>query len=91
MTKAEFIVRLSKKTKLSKAQTARIVDAIFDELAALMKKGDSIALTGFGTFHVTKRQARKGRNPRTGALMKIPASKVPRFRAGKNLRAAIKK
>jgi len=90
MTKAEFIQSVSKKVKLSKAQTARIVDATLDEVQALLKKGDSIAFTGFGTFLVTKRKARKGRNPRTGASMNIPATSVPRFRPGKNLRAAIK-
>lgn len=91
MTKAEFIAKVSKKVQLSKAQTGRVVDATFDEVAALMKKGDSIALTGFGTFHVSKRKSRKGRNPRTGEMMKIPASKVPRFRPGKHLKAAFKK
>ncbi len=91
MTKAEFVEKVSKKVKLSKAQTARLIDATFEEVAGLMKRGDSIALTGFGTFHVSKRQARKGRNPRTGEIMKIPATRVPRFRAGKNLRASIKK
>lgn len=90
MTKAEFIQSVSKKVKLSKAQTARIVDATLDEVTGLLKKGDSIAFTGFGTFLVTKRKARKGRNPRTGATMNIPATSVPRFRPGKNLRAAIK-
>lgn len=90
MTKAEFIERVSGQVKLSKAQTGRIVDNIFDEVARLMKEGDSIAFTGFGTFHVSKRKARKGRNPRTGSIMNIPESNVPRFRPGKNLKAAIK-
>ncbi len=90
MTKAEFIERVSKEAKLSKAQTGRLVDTIFDEIAALMKVGDSIAFTGFGTFHVSKRKARKGRNPRTGAIMNIPESNVPRFRPGKNLKTSIK-
>ncbi len=90
MTKADFIQSVSKKVKLSKAQTARIVDATLDEVTGLLKKGDSIAFTGFGTFLVTKRKARKGRNPRTGATMNIPATSVPRFRPGKNLRSAIK-
>ena len=90
MTKADFVAAVSKKIKLSKAQTARIIDATFDEVQALLKKGDSIAFTGFGTFLVTKRKARKGRNPRTGEMMNIPASKVPRFRPGKHLKAALK-
>lgn len=90
MTKADFIQNVSKKVKLSKAQTAKIVDVMFDEVQGLLKKGDSISFTGFGTFLVTKRKARKGRNPRTGAAMNIPASSVPRFRPGKHLKAAVK-
>ena len=90
MTKADFVQAVSKKVKLSKAQTARVLDATLDELTALLKKGDSIALTGFGTFLVTRRKARKGRNPRTGSSMNIPAAKVPRFRAGKHLKATVK-
>ena len=90
MTKAQFVQNVSKKVKLSKAQTAKIVDTMLDEVKSLLKKGDSIALTGFGTFLVTKRKARKGRNPRTGAAMSIAATTVPRFRPGKTLKAAVK-
>lgn len=90
MTKAEFVQSVAKKMKLSKAQTAKIVDATLDEVKGLLKRGDSIAFTGFGTFLVTKRKSRKGRNPRTGATMNIPATSVPRFRPGKNLKAAVK-
>jgi len=90
MTKAEFIERVSKKIKLSKAQTSRILEATLGEVQATLKKGDSIAFTGFGTFSVSKRKGRTGRNPRTGAAMKIPASKVPKFKAGKFLKAAVK-
>ncbi len=90
MTKAQFVQNVSKKVKLSKAQTAKIVDTMLDEVKGLLKKGDSIALTGFGTFLVTKRKARKGRNPRTGAAMSIAATTVPRFRPGKTLKAAVK-
>ncbi len=90
MTKAEFIERVSKKVKLSKAQTGRVVDAALDEVTGLLKRRDSIALTGFGTFLVTRRKARRGRNPRTGATMNIPASSVPRFRPGKHLKASVK-
>ena len=90
MTKAEFIERVSKKVRLSKAQTGRVMDAALDEVTGLLKRGDSIALTGFGTFLVTKRKARRGRNPRTGATMNIPASTVPRFRPGKHLKASVK-
>ncbi|HKI98131.1 MAG TPA: HU family DNA-binding protein [bacterium] len=90
MTKAEFIQKVSKKTKLSKAQTARILDATLGEVQGLLKKGDAIAFTGFGTFSVSRRKARKGRHPRTGAPMSIPATKVPRFRPGKFLKDAVK-
>ena len=90
MTKAQFVQNVSKKVKLSKAQTAKIVDTMLDEVKGLLKKGDSIALTGFGTFLVTKRKARKGRNPRTGEAMSISATTVPRFRPGKTLKAAVK-
>lgn len=90
MTKADFISRVSKKVRLSKAQTGRVMDAMLDELTGVLKRKDSIALTGFGTFLVSKRKARKGRNPRTGATMNIPASSVPRFRPGKHLKATVK-
>ncbi len=90
MTKADFVSNVSKKVKLSKAQTGRILDATLAELTGILKKGDSIALTGFGTFLVTNRKARRGRNPRTGAVMNIPASRVPRFRPGKHLKATVK-
>ncbi len=90
MTKADFIQAISRKVKLSKAQTGRIVDATFDELKAVLERGDSIAMTGFGTFLVSKRKARTGRNPRTGVPMTIPPSSVPRFRPGKDLKASVR-
>jgi nucleoid DNA-binding protein len=90
MTKAEFIMRVAKKCKLSKAQTAKIIDATLEEVEGLLKKGDSISFTGFGTFSISKRKARRGRHPRTGNPMIIAAAKVPRFRAGKNLKAAVR-
>jgi DNA-binding protein HU-beta len=90
MTKAEFVLRVSRRVKLSKAHTARVVDAALDEIQGLMKKGDSIAFTGFGTFLVARRKARRGRHPRSGKPMTIAAARVPRFRAGKFLKSAIK-
>lgn len=90
MTKAEFVQKVSKKVKLSKAHTAKIIDTTLDEVQGLLKKGDSISFTGFGTFSVSKRKSRKGRHPRTGSPMTIPASRVPRFRAGKFLKSAVK-
>jgi len=73
-----------------KAQTARILDATLGEVQGLLKKGDAIAFTGFGTFSVSRRKSRRGRHPRTGAPMNIPATKVPRFRAGKFLKDAVR-
>jgi DNA-binding protein HU-beta len=90
MTKAEFVAKVSKRIKLSKAQTGRIVDAALEEVEGLLKKGDSISFTGFGTFFVTKRKARRGRHPRTGKPMTIPSARVPRFRAGKFLKSAVR-
>jgi len=90
MTKAEFIARVSKRVKLSKTQTGKMLDTALDEVEILLKKGDSISFTGFGTFCVSKRKARQGRHPRTGNPMKIPASRVPRFRAGKFLKRAVR-
>jgi DNA-binding protein HU-beta len=89
MTKAELVARIAKKTKSSQAQTGRVLDAALGELRTLLGKGDSIALTGFGSFSVAKRAKRKGRNPRTGKEMNIAATKVARFRPGKGLKEAI--
>jgi len=90
MTKAEFIAKVSKRIKLSKARTGKVIDATLDEVEGLLKKGDSISFTGFGTFSVAKRKARRGRHPRTGKPMSIPAARVPRFRAGKFLKRAVR-
>ncbi len=90
MTKAEFVAKVSKRVKLSKAQTGKILDVALDEVEGVLKKGDSISFTGFGTFSVSRRKARRGRHPRTGNPMSIPASRVPRFRAGKFLKSAVR-
>ena len=90
MTKAEFVAKVSKRVKLSKAQTGKILDAALEEVEGVLKKGDSISFTGFGTFSVSRRKARRGRHPRTGNPMSIPASRVPRFRAGKFLKSAVR-
>lgn len=90
MTKAEFVAKVSRRVKLSKAQTGKILDVTLDEVEGLLKKGDSISFTGFGTFSVSKRKARRGRHPRTGNPLSIPAFRVPRFRAGKFLRSAVR-
>ena len=89
MTKAELVSKVAKKTKCSQAQAARVIDATLGEVRMLLGKGGSIAFTGFGSFSVTKRAKRKGRNPRTGKEMNIAATKVPRFRPGKALKETI--
>ncbi|MGE0071784.1 MAG: HU family DNA-binding protein [Thiomonas sp.] len=90
MNKAELIEHIANTAELNKAQAARALDAMIDAVRRTLKKGDSVSLIGFGTFAVTKRAARTGRNPRTGAAIKIKAAKIPKFRPGKGLKDAIK-
>ncbi len=73
----------------SKAQAHRIVEAFFDTIMKTMKRGEDVAISGFGTFRVAKRAAREGRNPKTGEKIHIPASVKPKFRAGKALKEAV--
>ncbi len=89
MNRKELIDALADKTGSTKADADRNIAALIDILTATLKKGDSIALVGFGTFEVRKRAARTGRNPATGAELKIKASKVPAFKAGKTLKDAV--
>jgi DNA-binding protein HU-beta len=79
------------KADISKQKAAQAVDAVIDAIKASLKKGDDVRLVGFGTFTVTKRAATTGRNPRTGEPIKIPASKRPKFTAGKELKEAVNK
>ncbi len=74
---------------ISKAAAGRAVDAVFDSISGSLKKGDSVTLVGFGTFSVSKRAARSGRNPRTGETIQISASNMPKFKAGKALKDAV--
>ena len=90
MNKAELIEHIANNGELNKAQAGRALDALVDAVRRTLKKGDSVSLIGFGTFAVTKRAARTGRNPRTGAPIKIKAAKIPKFRPGKGLKDAIK-
>lgn len=89
MNKSELVAAIAEQTELSKKDAekalASFVEVVTDELA----KGGRIQLVGFGTFDVAERSAREGRNPQTGATMKIPASKAPRFKAGKALKDAV--
>ena len=89
MNKAEFIAAVSDAAGLTKVEGGRAVEAIIETVKKALKKGDTISLVGFGTFIVRKRAARTGRNPRTGAQIKIKASKNPSFKAGKALKDAI--
>lgn len=92
MIKADFVALIQKKAKLpTKTSADATLSAFTSVLAAALAKGDSVTLTGFGTFKVMKRAARKGRNPRTGKEIKIPARKVAKFTAGKNLKETVNK
>jgi DNA-binding protein HU-beta len=90
MTKAELIDKIATGAKLTKADASRALDSIQDSIKGALKKGQRITLVGFGTFSVSKRKARKGRNPRTGDVISIPARKTPKFTAGKAFKNAIK-
>ncbi|MEQ8428129.1 MAG: HU family DNA-binding protein [Gammaproteobacteria bacterium] len=89
MNKAELIDEIADSADLSKAAAGRALDSAIDTITKALKKGDTVTLVGFGTFSVRKRNARTGRNPRTGEEIKIKASKVPGFKAGKALKDAI--
>ena len=89
MNKAEFVGAVAEASGLSKADAERAVDGMIKVVKTTLKSGDSISLVGFGTFVVRKRAARTGRNPRTGDMINIKASKVPAFKAGKGLKDAI--
>ena len=89
MNKAELIDAVADSADLSKAAAGRALDAAIETITKALKKGDTVTLVGFGTFSVRKRAARTGRNPRTGEEIKIKASKVPGFKAGKALKDAI--
>ena len=89
MNRKELIDALATKTGSTKADAERSIAALLDIITATLKKGDKLALVGFGTFEVRKRAARVGRNPATGAELKIKASKAPAFKAGATLKAAV--
>lgn len=90
MTKADLIDAMANGADISKAAAGKALAAFTTTIAKSLKKGDKVTLVGFGTFSVTKRKARKGRNPRTGEAIKIAASKSPKFSAGKAFKQAIK-
>ena len=86
MNKSELIDHIATQADISKAAATRALEALIDGVKSTLKKNDSVSIVGFGTFAVTKRPARAGRNPRTGAEIKIKAAKVPKFRPGKGLK-----
>ena len=90
MTKENLIEAIVKKTAVSKKQAAETLNAVLEEITKSLSKGEQVVLTGFGTFKVSKRAARSGRNPKTGATIKIPAMKVARFKVGKSLKDAVR-
>ena len=89
VTKAELIERISLQTGLSKPAAGRVLAAALEAITAEMKKGHKIILLDFGTFFLSKRMARVGRNPKTGKMIKIPAARVPKFTAVKGLKEAV--
>ncbi len=89
MNKAEMIEQIAQAAEISKSAAERAIDAMVVAVKSNLKKGNLVTLVGFGTFYVGKRAARIGRNPRTGAEIKIKAARVPKFRAGKALKDAV--
>ena len=91
MNKTELVAAVAEQAGLSKKDAEKAVNAFTDAVAGALVKGDKVQLVGFGTFEVSERAAREGRNPQTGATMKIAASKAPKFKAGKALKDAVNK
>ncbi len=89
MNKADIIEKVTEEAKISKAAAVKAFEAIIGSIMQAVRKGDKVTIVGFGTFSVSPRKARKGRNPRTGQEIKIAAKKVPRFTAGAALKAAV--
>ena len=89
MNKSELIDALAAKTDLTKADAGRAIDGLTEVITETLAKGDTVSLIGFGNFSVGERAARTGRNPKTGAELKIAASKAPKFSAGAKLKAAV--
>lgn len=89
MTKPELVSAMSEKTGVSKKDAATSIDAFVEIISDVLKHGDKLQLVGFGTFEVSERAARTGRNPQTGEDIKIPAAKIPKFKAGAALKNAV--
>ncbi len=91
MTKDEMIALMADQATISKKQASEALEAFMKGITTHLKKGEKVSFAGFGTFSVSERKARTGRNPQTGATINIPATKVPVFKAGKHLKEEIKK
>lgn len=89
MNKSELVQQIADRTDLSKAQATAALNAMIDAIAEALGKGETVSLVGFGTFKVSERAKRAGRNPQTGETLVVPAAKVPRFSAGKALKDAV--
>jgi len=89
MNKAELIARVAKDSHLTKADATRAIDAVLDNVRKALRKGEKVTLVGFGTFSASRRRARDGRDPRTGAPIRIAARRVPKFTAGKELKEQV--
>ena len=89
MNKADLVQAVAVRTGVTKRDVTQVVDTVFDVIQESLSQGDKVQLVGFGNFEIRERAARKGRNPQTGEVIEIAASKVPAFKAGKNLREGI--
>ncbi len=91
MTKDQLVTKMAKDAGISKRAAGDALKTFFGSVTTALKKGQKVSFVGFGTFSTSKRKARTGRNPQTGEALKIPAARVPKFKAGKSLRDAVKK
>ena len=89
MNKAELVDKIARKTKMTKTQTENILDATIDIIQRQVSRGSEVKIVGFGTFDQSARKERNGRNPKTGSSIVIPASRVPRFRPGKDFKRLV--
>jgi DNA-binding protein HU-beta len=89
VNKTELVDAVAQEADISRASAARVVDAVFGHITRHLGDGESVTISGFGTFSVRQRAARSGRNPHSGEMMAIPASRVPAFKAGKGLKDAV--
>jgi len=90
MTKEEMVAKIAGENDISKAKAGRTLESVLSGITMSLKRGEKVTFVGFGTFMVANRAARKGRNPRTGAVINIPAARVPRFKPGSKLKSAVR-